>query len=40
MYLAVSPALQTRLDAAGIGLSDMVITRADGDGPIGLGVEF
>lgn len=40
MYLAVSPALQARLDAAGVVLSDMVITRADGDGPIGLGVDF
>ena len=40
MYLAVSPALQARLDAAGVGLSDMLITRADGDGPIGLGVDF
>ena len=40
MYLAMSPTLQMRLDAAGIGLSQMVITRADGDGPIGLGVEF
>jgi hypothetical protein len=40
MYLAVSPALQARLDAAGVGLSEMVITRADGDGPIGLGVDF
>jgi hypothetical protein len=40
MYLAVSPALQMRLDAAGVGLAQMVITRADGDGPIGLGVEL
>jgi hypothetical protein len=40
MYLAVSPALQACLDAAGVGLSEMVITRADGDGPIGLGVDF
>jgi hypothetical protein len=40
MYLAVSPALQARLDAAGVSLSEMVITRADGDGPIGLGVDF
>jgi hypothetical protein len=40
MYLAVSPALQARVDAAGIDLSNMVITRADGDGPIGLGVEL
>jgi hypothetical protein len=39
-YLAMSPALQMRLDATGIGLSQMVITRADGDGPIGLGVEL
>jgi hypothetical protein len=40
MYLAVSPALQAQLDEAGVGLSEMVITRADGDGPIGLGVDF
>ncbi|HYW45897.1 MAG TPA: hypothetical protein VE959_23740 [Bryobacteraceae bacterium] len=40
MVLAVSPALQARLDAAGVGLSGMVITRADGDGPIGLGVDL
>src|SRR5262249_26981246 len=40
MYLAVSPALQRRLDAADVSLSEMVITRADGDGPIGLGVQF
>ena len=40
MYLAVSPTLQARLDAAGVGLSEMVITRADGDGPIGLGVDL
>lgn len=40
MYVAVSPVLQARLDAAGVGISEMVITRADGDGPIGLGVDF
>ena len=40
MYLAVSPQLQTRLDAANVGLAQMVISRADGDGPIGLGVDF
>jgi hypothetical protein len=40
MYLAVSPALQSRLDAADVKLSQMVISRADGDGPIGLGVEL
>ena len=40
MYLAVSPALQARLDAAGIGLAQMVISRADGEGPTGLGVEL
>jgi hypothetical protein len=40
MYLAVSPALQADLEAAGVDLSEMVITRADCDGPIGLGVDF
>jgi hypothetical protein len=40
MYLAISPALQRRLDAADVNLSQMVISRADGDGPIGLGVEL
>ena len=39
-YLAVSPALQKRLDDTGVTLAQMIITRADGDGPIGLGVEF
>ena len=40
MYLAVSPALRARLDAASAGLSQMVITRADGFGPVGLGLDF
>ena len=40
MFLAVSPELHQRLDAANVGISQMLITRADGDGPIGLGVEF
>jgi hypothetical protein len=40
LYLAVSPALQIRLDAVRVDLSQMGITRADGDGPIGLGVEL
>jgi hypothetical protein len=40
MYLAVSPALQRRLDAAQVNLSQMVISRVDGDGPIGLGVRL
>jgi hypothetical protein len=40
MYLAVSPQLQSCLNDAGVSLSGMLITRADGDGPIGLGVNF
>jgi hypothetical protein len=40
MYLAVSPGLQAFLDNVGVGPSEMVITRADGDGPIALGVDF
>jgi hypothetical protein len=39
-YLAASPQLQARLDAARIGLDRMVISLADGDGPIGLGVDL
>jgi hypothetical protein len=39
-YLATSPRLQSLLDAHKVGLADMVITRGDGDGPIGLGVDL
>jgi hypothetical protein len=40
MYLATSPLLQEQLDADGIGLDQMIVSRADGDGPIGLGVNL
>lgn len=39
MHLAVSPALQACLEA-GVGLSQMVITRADGYGPVGQGLDL
>jgi len=40
MYLATSKTLQALLDERNICLNDMVITRTDGDGPIGLGVDL
>jgi hypothetical protein len=39
-YLATSPRLRSLLDAHEVRLQDMVITRGDGDGPIGLGVDL
>ena len=36
----VSPALQARLYAAGLDLSQTMITRADGYGPVGLGLDL
>jgi len=40
MYLATSPKLQALLDNAAVTLDEMVLTRGDGDGPIGLGVDL
>jgi hypothetical protein len=39
-YLALSPPLRALLDERGIPLNDMIVTRADGDGPIGLGADL
>lgn len=38
--LATSPELQKLLDAHDVEFGDMVLTRSDGDGPIGLGVDL
>lgn len=38
MYFAASPALQQLLSCKGLDLDKCIITRGDGDGPIGLGV--
>ena len=40
VFLAISPALQARLNKEGILPEQMIISRADGDGPIGLGVDL
>jgi hypothetical protein len=40
VYLATSRRLQTLLDEAKVGVGRMLLTRADGDGPIGLGVDL
>jgi hypothetical protein len=40
MFLAASKQLQALLRSRGIAIGDMVITRGDGDGPVGLGVNL
>lgn len=40
VYLATSKALNRLLVAEGVALGDMVVSRGDGDGPVGLGVDL
>ena len=40
VYLATSEQLQALFDSYNINLRNMVMTRGDGDGPIGLGVDL